>query len=65
MVAVTGRRRVRNYLEMVLAMAAGMIILGPVVEVVGTALGVGVFLTQPDIAAVVMASSPCVVSCAR
>jgi hypothetical protein len=43
---------------MVLAMAAGMIILGPVVEVVGTALGVGEFLTQPDIAAVVMASSP-------
>lgn len=48
---------VRHYLEMVIAMVAGMLLLGPVVEIIGSALGIGAILARPDVAAVVMATT--------
>jgi hypothetical protein len=48
---------VRHYLEMVIAMVVGMVLLGPVVELIGSAIGVGDILARPDVAALVMATN--------
>lgn len=48
---------VRHYLEMVIAMAVGMFVLGPVSELLGAAIGAGPVLARTDVAAVVMATN--------
>ncbi|WP_327036103.1 hypothetical protein [Micromonospora ureilytica] len=52
------RRRLLWHLgEMALAMVAGMLLLGPLWELAGTALGVGDALARPEVAALVMATN--------
>ncbi|MEU1589834.1 hypothetical protein [Micromonospora sp. NPDC005710] len=54
----SSRRRLLWHLaEMALAMVAGMVLLGPLWEVTGAALGVGDALARPDVAALVMATN--------
>ncbi len=48
---------VRHYLEMVIAMIAGMFLLGPVTEIIGSAVGAGAVLARPGVAALVMATN--------
>ncbi|MCG5439124.1 hypothetical protein [Micromonospora foliorum] len=57
--APTGsKRRLLWHLgEMALAMVAGMLLLGPLWELAGTALGVGDALARPEVAALVMATN--------
>jgi hypothetical protein len=59
-VAVTGRRRMwkltRHYVEMVIAMAIGMVALHPVWTVVLDAFGWSTFLDSPEAMAMVMAT---------
>ncbi|WP_433319912.1 hypothetical protein ACQP0U_15230 [Micromonospora sp. CA-269861] len=53
-----GTRRLLWHLgEMALAMVAGMLLLGPLWEMAGTALGVADALARPEIAALVMATN--------
>ncbi|MCG5466426.1 hypothetical protein AB0K35_12955 [Micromonospora sp. NPDC053740] len=55
---VSSRRRLLWHLgEMALAMVAGMLLLGPLWELTGTALGVGDALARPEVAALVMATN--------
>ncbi|MEH1165894.1 hypothetical protein V6V47_10970 [Micromonospora sp. CPCC 205539] len=51
------RRLLRHLGEMVLAMVAGMLLLGPVWDVAGTALGPAAPLGRPEVAALVMATN--------
>ena len=54
----SSRRRLLWHLgEMALAMVAGMLLLGPLWELAGTALGVGDALARPEVAALVMATN--------
>ncbi|MEU8018021.1 hypothetical protein AB0B74_18885 [Micromonospora parva] len=56
--AARSRRRLLWHLgEMALAMVAGMLLLGPLWELAGTALGVGGTLARPEAAALVMATN--------
>ncbi|MDG9678134.1 hypothetical protein [Micromonospora sp. DH14] len=56
--AARSRRRLLWHLgEMALAMVAGMLLLGPLWELAGTALGVGDALARPEVAALVMATN--------
>ncbi|WP_410818098.1 hypothetical protein [Micromonospora sp. 050-3] len=55
---VSSSRRLLWHLgEMALAMVAGMLLLGPLWELAGTALGVGDALARPEVAALVMATN--------
>ncbi|MEU5781768.1 hypothetical protein [Micromonospora lupini] len=53
----TRRRLLWHLAEMALAMVAGMVLLGPLWEVSGTALGVAGALARPEVAALVMATN--------
>ena len=54
----SSRRRLLWHLgEMALAMVAGMLLLGPLWELAGAALGVGDALARPEVAALVMATN--------
>ncbi|MBM7495265.1 hypothetical protein JOD64_006487 [Micromonospora luteifusca] len=54
----SSRRRLLWHLgEMALAMVAGMLLLGPLWELAGAALGVGDTLARPEVAALVMATN--------
>ncbi|WP_433358352.1 hypothetical protein ACQPYV_16260 [Micromonospora saelicesensis] len=54
----SSRRRLLWHLgEMAVAMVAGMLLLGPLWELAGTALGVGDALARPEVAALVMATN--------
>ncbi|MEW2431857.1 hypothetical protein AB0877_27930 [Micromonospora sp. NPDC047644] len=54
----SSRRRLLWHLgEMALAMVAGMLLLGPLWELAGAALGVGGALARPEVAALVMATN--------
>ncbi|MBQ1019956.1 hypothetical protein KBX71_19100 [Micromonospora sp. D93] len=56
--ASSSRRRLLWHLgEMALAMVAGMLLLAPLWELAGTALGVGGSLARPEVAALVMATN--------
>jgi hypothetical protein len=46
----------RHYLEMVLAMVVGMVVLGPLWSWLSGVLGVGAVLDRPDVSALVMAT---------
>ncbi|MDG4757921.1 hypothetical protein [Micromonospora sp. WMMD710] len=48
------RRLLWHLAEMALAMVAGMVLLGPLWEVAGTALGVAGALARPEVAALVL-----------
>ncbi|MDO3705338.1 hypothetical protein Q3W71_27065 [Micromonospora sp. C28SCA-DRY-2] len=52
-----GRHLLRHLGEMVLAMVAGMLLLGPVWTLVGEPLGIAATLARPDVAALVMATN--------
>jgi hypothetical protein len=51
------RHIVRHYLEMVVAMAVGMVVLGPVWSVALRVLGAPDLLDRPELAALVMATN--------
>lgn len=51
------RRLLWHLAEMALAMVAGMVLLGPLWEMAGTALGVAGALARPEVAALVMATN--------
>ncbi|MEU4335177.1 hypothetical protein AB0F59_11160 [Micromonospora lupini] len=53
----TRRRLLWHLAEMALAMVAGMVLLGPLWEMAGTALGVAGALARPEVAALVMATN--------
>nr|WTA70722.1 hypothetical protein OHB51_16860 [Micromonospora sp. NBC_00855] len=54
----SSRRRLLWHLgEMAVAMVAGMLLLGPLWELAGTALGIGDALARPEVAALVMATN--------
>ena len=48
---------VHHYLQMVVAMLAGMIVLGPVLSLAGDALGITALLHQPEPTVLVMATN--------
>jgi hypothetical protein len=51
-----GRQFVRHYVEMLVAMIAGMLLFAPLWTVAGAALGWTAILDRPDVAALVMAT---------
>ena len=54
---------VHHYLQMVVAMLVGMIVLGPVWSLAGDALGITALLQQPEPAVLIMATNMTIAMC--